>query len=63
MHQSPPIAGDPIITARVTIIPKTIPTITNRLFISKSVTIQLKSDCKRLGKELEERFKGKIVNL
>lgn len=30
----PPIAGDPIKTANATIIPKTIPTITKRLFMS-----------------------------
>jgi len=59
----PPIAGEPIITAITTIIPKATPTITNRLFISKLSTSQLKVDSKRLGKELEEGFKGKITNL
>jgi len=33
----PPIAGDPIKTASVTITPKTIPTITKRLFILKTI--------------------------
>jgi len=32
----PPIAGDPIKTANVTIRPKTIPTMTKRLFIPKT---------------------------
>ena len=35
----------------------------NRLFILKLSTSQLKTDSKKLGKELEERFKGKITNL
>ena len=34
-ESKPPIAGDPIITASVTIIPKAIPTIMKRLFIQK----------------------------
>ncbi|CAD6518803.1 hypothetical protein NMT12_30163 [metagenome] len=33
----PPIAGEPIITARVTIIPKTIPTKIKRLFMLKII--------------------------
>ena len=41
-------------------IPKVTPTMTNRLFISRSVTTQLKSDGKRLGEELEEGFKEKL---
>ena len=49
-------------TAITTMIPKVTPTMTNRLFISKSVTSQLKSDYRRLGTKLEECFKGKITN-
>ncbi len=41
-------------------IPKATPTMTNRLFISRSITTQLKSDGKRLGEELEEGFKWKL---
>jgi hypothetical protein len=42
-----------MITASVTIIPKTTPTMMNRLFISKIETSQLKRDAIELGKELE----------
>jgi hypothetical protein len=59
----PPIAGEPIITARTTIIPKTTPTMINRLFIPKLSITQIKSDGSELGKELEEGFKGKITSL
>lgn len=47
-------------TARITITPKATPTMINRLFTSKLPTSQIKRDGKRLGKELEEGFKGKI---
>ena len=40
----PPNIGDPIKIAATTTIPKTMPTITNRLFITKIVTAQLKKD-------------------
>ncbi|MEK0340824.1 MAG: hypothetical protein QQN40_01865 [Nitrosopumilus sp.] len=46
----PPMAGDPIITASVTIIPKPIPTTTKRMFIPKSHISQLKIDCIKIGK-------------
>ena len=42
-----------MITAIVTTIPKTIPTIMNRLFISKIEISQLKRDAIASGKELE----------
>jgi len=38
-------AGEPIITANVTKIPKNTPTIMNRLFIPKLWISQLKMDC------------------
>jgi hypothetical protein len=41
----PPIAGDPIRTASVTIIPKTIPTKIKRLFILKIIQTQIKMKC------------------
>ncbi len=44
------MAGEPIITAIVTIIPKPIPTITKRMFIPKLRISQLKMDCIRIGK-------------
>ncbi|MCH7647482.1 MAG: hypothetical protein IIA83_02590, partial [Thaumarchaeota archaeon] len=43
-------AGEPIITASVTIIPKPIPTTTKRMFIPKSRISQLKIDCIKIGK-------------
>ena len=45
-RESKPIgpAGDPIITASVTRIPKPIPTITKRMFIPKLCISQLKMD-------------------
>ena len=43
-------------------IPKATPTMMNRLFILKLSSSQLKTNSKKLGKELEERFKGKIIN-
>ena len=46
----PPIAGEPTITANVTIIPKPIPTITKRMFIPKIRITQLKIDCNKIGK-------------
>jgi hypothetical protein len=55
------MAGEPIITASVITIPKTNPTITNRLFISKIQISQLKIDCKTIGRDMEEAFKGKIT--
>ena len=57
-RESKPIgpAGDPIITASVTRIPKPIPTITKRMFIPKIRITQLKMDCinirKRFGRTL-----------
>ncbi len=45
IESKPPNAGEPIITANVTIIPKTTPTIMKRLFISKTHPAQLKTDC------------------
>jgi hypothetical protein len=47
------MAGEPMITAIVTTIPKTIPTIMNRLFISKIEISQLKRDVIELGKDME----------
>jgi len=44
------MAGEPIITASVTIIPNPIPTITRRMFIPKILTSQLKMDCMNIGK-------------
>lgn len=44
-------------------IPKTTPTMINRLFIPKLSSTQIKSDGSGLGKELEEGFKGKITSL
>jgi len=41
----PPIAGDPIRTASVTMIPKTIPTKIKRLFILKIILTQIKMKC------------------
>lgn len=41
----PPKAGEPIITASVTIIPKTTPTRIKRLFMPKILSSQLKTDC------------------
>lgn len=43
------MAGEPIITAKVTTIAKTTPTSTNRLFMSKIAIPQLKSDGLRIG--------------
>lgn len=43
--------------------PKATPTIMNRLFIPKLGKPQLKTDCLVFGKNLEECFKVKIVNL
>ncbi len=39
------MAGEPIITASVIIIPNATPTIMKRLFISKIPLAQLKTDC------------------
>jgi hypothetical protein len=52
----PPMAGDPIITASVTIIPKPTPTITKRIFIPKFCTSQLKIDWIKIRKRFERRF-------
>jgi len=49
-ESKPPKAGEPIITASVTIIPKQIPTITKRMFIPKLCLSQLKMDCIQTGK-------------
>jgi len=46
---NPTNAGDPIITAIVMIMPKTMPTKTNRLFIKKKYLIPVKKQ--RSGKE------------
>jgi len=55
-ESKPPIAGEPIITANVTIIPKPIPTIMKRLFMLKIRVTQLKMDCidfeKQFGRTL-----------
>jgi len=55
-ESKPPNAGEPIITANVTKIPKNTPTIMNRLFIPKLWIPQLKTDCietwKRCGRML-----------
>jgi len=55
-ESKPPNAGEPIITANVTKIPKNTPTIMNRLFIPKLWISQLKMDCietwKRCGRML-----------
>ena len=52
----PPIAGEPIITASVSIIPKPIPTITKRMFILKICSSQLKIDCIEIGKRFGRRL-------
>jgi hypothetical protein len=44
------MAGEPIITANVTIIPNATPTIMKRLFIPKLCISQLKTDCIKIGK-------------
>ena len=52
----PPKAGDPIITANVTIVAKTIPTSTNRIFIPKFCTSQLKIDWTKIRKRFGRRL-------
>lgn len=52
----PPMAGDPIITASTTIIPKPTPTITKRIFIPKFCTSQLKIDWIKIRKRFGRRF-------
>ena len=56
------LAGEPIITANVIIVPKTMPTYTNRLFIPKLCISQLKTDCIKIWKRYGRIFKGKIGN-
>jgi len=45
-------AGDPIITAIVMTIPKAMPTITNREFISNVSNTQIKTDCIKINQNL-----------
>jgi len=52
----PPKAGDPIITANVIIVPKTMPTSTNRIFIPKFCTSQLKIDWTKIRKRFGRRL-------
>lgn len=49
IESKPPMAGEPIITARVMTIPNAMPTIMKRLFIRKFSITQLKTDCIRIG--------------
>jgi len=49
IESKPPKAGEPIITASVTIIPNRTPTITNRMFIPKRCLSHLKTDCIDIG--------------
>ena len=45
-HSTPNgLAGEPISTAQVMAIPKTMPTTTNLIFISKVANTYLKTDC------------------
>jgi hypothetical protein len=53
-------AGDPIITANVTTIAKTMPTITKRMFISKIHTPQLKTDCMKMEQIWKNVLKEKL---
>ena len=52
----PPKAGDPIITASTTIIPKPTPTTTKRMFIPKFCISQLKIDWTKIRKRFGRRL-------
>ena len=56
IESKPPIAGEPIITASVTTIANTTPTIMKRLFISKILASQLKTDCLDIGDKYGRMF-------
>jgi hypothetical protein len=56
------MAGDPIITAIVMTIPKTIPTIIKRLFNIKNYSVPDKKQMNPIN-NLEEPFNGKIAIL
>ena len=52
----PPIAGEPIITEIVTIIPKTMPTIRKRLFTNRVFRTPLKIDGLWIGERYGRRL-------